>query len=125
MLILDEPTSGQDSREKARLMQLLTELNKQGITILLITHDMDLLAAYTKRVIVLNNGVKAFDGPTAELFRDSYQLKQWGLSEPVSINVSRNLTKFGVKPTTSLDALTANLIEIMGRDTNAANRTAY
>lgn len=125
ILILDEPTSGQDSCEKAQLMQLLTQLNKQGITILLITHDMDLLAAYAKRVIVLHKGTKAFDGPTAELFKDSHQLIQWGLSEPVSINVSRSLTKLGIKPTTSLDALTDNLIKVMGRDTNAANRTAY
>ena len=45
-LILDEPTSGQDSQEKKDLMELLTTLHRQGMTIILVTHDMEIMAKY-------------------------------------------------------------------------------
>ena len=57
-IILDEPTSGQDSADKKMLMELLTDLNKQGMTILIISHDMDIFAQYCQRVIVIGNHTK-------------------------------------------------------------------
>ena len=55
-IILDEPTSGQDSADKKMLMELLTDLNKKGMTILIISHDMDIFAQYCQRVIVIADG---------------------------------------------------------------------
>ena len=52
LLILDEPTSGQDAWERRQLMKLLQDLHHQGMAILMITHDMELLAAHFDRVAV-------------------------------------------------------------------------
>jgi len=84
LLILDEPTSGQDAEEKAQLMKLLDELNQQGIGIILVTHDMELLLAHTRRAVVLHQGEKVFDGLTEELFAATTATKvsEWGLRVP-------------------------------------------
>ena len=84
LLILDEPTSGQDAEEKAQLMTLLDGLNQQGIGIILVTHDMELLLAHTRRAVVLHQGEKVFDGLTEELFAATTATKvsEWGLRVP-------------------------------------------
>ena len=79
MLILDEPTSGQDCRERQRLLELLTQLNKQGMTIVIITHDMELVARYANRVIVMAEGEIVFDGTARHLFEGNQPLAKWGL----------------------------------------------
>jgi energy-coupling factor transport system ATP-binding protein len=61
ILILDEPTAGQDYKHYSDIMDFLQELNKLGITIILITHDMHLMLEYTKRAIVISNNVKLAD----------------------------------------------------------------
>ena len=95
LLILDEPTSGQDAEEKAQLMSLLDELNQQGIGIILVTHDMELLLAHTRRAVVLHQGEKVFDGQTEELFADDAAAKvaEWGLRVPDAAAVAGKLEK--------------------------------
>lgn len=92
MLILDEPTSGQDPWDAQNLMELLTELNQQGITILLVTHDMELIAKYVDRVTVLDRGNKVFDGKPSELFSGNYDINAWGLLPPTAVALGRQLT---------------------------------
>ena len=95
LLILDEPTSGQDAEEKAQLMSLLDELNQRGIGIILVTHDMELLLAHTRRAVVLHQGEKVFDGQTEELFADDAAAKvaEWGLRVPDAAAVAGKLEK--------------------------------
>ena len=95
LLILDEPTSGQDAEEKAQLMSLLDELNQQGIGIILVTHDMELLLAHSRRAVVLHQGEKVFDGQTEELFADDAAAKvaEWGLRVPDAAAVAGKLAK--------------------------------
>jgi len=116
MLILDEPTSGQDARQRDQLLQLLLKLNQQGTTIVLVTHDMDLLSACAQRAIVMAKGHKAFDGTIAELFQDTLQLNNWGLVEPAALKISRQLAAFGVKQTASINDLSLDLAAILRRD---------
>lgn len=61
ILILDEPTAGQDFKHYTEIMEFLVELNKKGITIIMITHDMHLMLEYTKHSIVLSEGTKLTD----------------------------------------------------------------
>jgi energy-coupling factor transport system ATP-binding protein len=95
LLILDEPTSGQDAEEKAQLMSLLDELNQQGIGVILVTHDMELLLAHSRRAVVLHQGEKVFDGPTEELFAAAaaVQVAEWGLRVPDAAVVAGKLEK--------------------------------
>lgn len=62
LVVLDEPTLGQDWAHLQRLMDFLTELNRQGTTILLITHDFKLVYRYARRVILMQNGRIQLDG---------------------------------------------------------------
>lgn len=56
ILILDEPTAGQDYHHYSEIMEFLREINRRGVTIILITHDMHLMQEYTPRAIVLADG---------------------------------------------------------------------
>ena len=67
MIILDEPTAGQDLRHYTEIMDFLSELNQQGVTVILITHDMHLMLEYTARAIVFHNGQVIADKSAAEV----------------------------------------------------------
>ena len=67
ILILDEPTAGQDFRHYTEIMDFLRELNSQGVTVVLITHDMHLMLEYTPRAIVFHDGKIIADTSAAEV----------------------------------------------------------
>ena len=68
ILIFDEPTVGFDPASAKELMSLIVEMHKQGKTIIVITHDMDLVNEYAQKVFMLENGKLAFEGTPSELF---------------------------------------------------------
>jgi energy-coupling factor transport system ATP-binding protein len=68
LLILDEPTFGQDRLTAQSLMEDLVELNRQGVVILMITHDMRLVRRYAHRAAVLLEGRIALEGTPDHLF---------------------------------------------------------
>ena len=70
MILLDEPTAGQDLKHYTEIMDFLSELNRQGVTVVLITHDMHLMLEYTPRAIVFNNGRVIADKSSAEVLND-------------------------------------------------------
>ena len=67
MILLDEPTAGQDLRHYTEIMDFLSELNQQGVTVILITHDMHLMLEYTPRAIVFHGGKVIADKSAAEV----------------------------------------------------------
>jgi energy-coupling factor transport system ATP-binding protein len=67
MILLDEPTAGQDLKHYTEIMEFLSELNRQGVTVVLITHDMHLMLEYTPRAIVFNEGRVIADKSAAEV----------------------------------------------------------
>lgn len=67
VLILDEPTAGQDLRHYTEIMEFLTQLNSQGVTILMITHDMHLMLEYTPRAIAIDDGRVIADHSAAHI----------------------------------------------------------
>lgn len=81
VLILDEPTAGQDLRHYTEIMDFLVELNEQGITIIMITHDMHLMLEYTPRAIVIADGRKIADGSAASVLTDREIIHQANLKE--------------------------------------------
>jgi energy-coupling factor transport system ATP-binding protein len=82
MLVLDEPTFGQDRRGAQALMNLLSELNRRGVTLIMITHDMRLVADHARSVVVLIEGQVVFTGTPAALFEDSQLLARARLLPP-------------------------------------------
>ncbi len=70
ILILDEPTAGQDFRHYTEIMEFLKELNKAGVTIILITHDMHLMLEYCTRSVVFTDGKKIADATPEEILTD-------------------------------------------------------
>jgi energy-coupling factor transport system ATP-binding protein len=81
-LILDEPTFGQDQRNADALMHLLGDMNQAGSTLLVITHDMALVAEHAKRVLVMAAGRLIFDGTPSALFARPDVLRQARLTPP-------------------------------------------
>lgn len=79
LLIVDEPTYGQDRRLTESLMALINNLRQEGITVLMITHDMRLVDAHIDRAIVMANGQKIFDGPPDQLFQSPETLERASL----------------------------------------------
>jgi energy-coupling factor transport system ATP-binding protein len=91
ILILDEPTSGLDPAGKKLLMNLFKSIQKETRkTIIIITHDMDLVYEYTNRVLVLNKGMLEFDGTPNQLFR-RHDIDKWHLDYPATISVLRSI----------------------------------
>lgn len=79
IIILDEPTAGQDFHHYTEIMEFLKELNKKGVTILLITHDMHLMLEYTPHAIVLANGVKVGDSSAVDILTNEEIARQANL----------------------------------------------
>ena len=82
ILIVDEPTTGQDYRDSIEMLDLVKRLNDSGCTILFITHDMQLIARYARHVIVFHDGKILLHKSTREAFSETETLKQTFLSPP-------------------------------------------
>ena len=67
MILLDEPTAGQDLKHYTEIMDFLSQLNRQGVTVVLITHDMHLMLEYTPRAIVFHGGQVIADASAAQV----------------------------------------------------------
>lgn len=70
ILILDEPTAGQDYHHYTEIMEFLKSLNSRGVTIIMITHDMHLMLEYTPHAIVISGGKKIGDASAVEILTD-------------------------------------------------------
>jgi cobalt transport protein ATP-binding subunit len=96
LFILDEPTAGLDWQGSQELMTLLNEMNAQGHTILLVTHDMRTVAQYARRVIVLHQGRLLLDGDPRTVFGDAEKLAQAGIEPPQITQLAQRLAPWGV-----------------------------
>jgi energy-coupling factor transport system ATP-binding protein len=81
ILILDEPTAGQDFRHYTEIMEFLVEINRLGVTIILITHDMHLMLEYTPRAVVLAGGRKIADTAASVVLTDPRVIAEANLKE--------------------------------------------
>ena len=81
MILLDEPTAGQDLKHYTEIMDFLSDLNRQGVTVVLITHDMHLMLEYTPRAIVFHGGQVIADQTAAEVLNSPEIVKEAHLKE--------------------------------------------
>ena len=94
ILVFDEPTAGFDPQSSKELMELICEFHKQGKTIVIITHDMDLVNTYTKKVFMMEQGKLAFQGTPSDLF--SFIKGYDRLDTPSVIKVAEKLKEKGM-----------------------------
>ena len=94
ILVLDEPTVGLDSASKEELLEFLKYLNEvKHISIVLITHDMEVVTKYCRRAIVLKKGNILYDGDSLELFRDEKLVEDAHLDYPHLTKIMIELKK--------------------------------
>ena len=81
IIILDEPTAGQDYRHYTEIMEFLRELNARGVTVVMITHDMHLMLEYAERSVVFSQGRVLADDSSAAILTDPDLVRRASLKE--------------------------------------------
>jgi len=100
ILVIDEPTTGQDPQMTKEIFDIIKHLNDLGTTILMITHRVDYAAAYAQRAIVMKRGEVAFDGPVLDLISQPEIMQASALDLPDITKLALQLRKHGVPPWT-------------------------
>lgn len=95
-IIFDEPTAMLDPRGRKEIMDIIEELNGEGITIVLITHFMD-EAVMADRLVIMNEGRIFLDGTPEEVFREYDLIKSIGLDVPMAVELAGRLRKRGIR----------------------------
>lgn len=94
VLVVDEPTTGQDYRDGVDMLNLVQRLNEAGHTVLFITHDMPMVARFARRVIVFRDGQILLDGTTREVFGQADELRTTFLAPPQITSLAQALPEF-------------------------------
>lgn len=89
MIILDEPTAGQDFRHYNEIMEFLRKLNKNGVTVLMITHDMHLMLEYASRALVFSKGRLLADTTAAKVLTEPGITKEASLKETTLFDLAK------------------------------------
>jgi energy-coupling factor transporter ATP-binding protein EcfA2 len=97
ILILDEPTTGLDWKHIAGLMGLVKEVNAKGRTVILITHDMRIVANYAPRCMVIREGQALIHGDTRDVFRQAALLESTHLRPPQIAELGRRMEGHGLQ----------------------------
>ncbi|PWB87925.1 ATP-binding cassette domain-containing protein [Methanobrevibacter thaueri] len=95
VMVLDEPTAGLDPQGVVDLSILLNELNDEGITIVISTHEVDLVPNYAKKVFVLVDGLLIAEGTPKEIFAKPEILEQANLKVPIVTDLFQQLESEG------------------------------
>lgn len=120
VVVLDEPTTGLDFRECVKVMDVVAELNARGTTVIMVCHDMEVVADYAKRVIAMTAGQVVADGETFAVLRDRDVLARTHLLPPQMVDVSLRLVKDGAVVASSPAALADTLDEMTDALASAA-----
>jgi energy-coupling factor transport system ATP-binding protein len=91
LIILDEPTAGQDYRHYSEIMDFVGEINRLGVAIILITHDMHLMLEHTTRAVVLADGKKLADTRPSTVLTDPSIIERANLTETSLYRLSQNV----------------------------------
>lgn len=96
ILVVDEPTGGLDSTGITGTMELLDEMNDEGKTVIISTHDTDLAASWADRVYVLNKGKVFASGAPCRILGDEKTIAEAGLKHPVIVQTFREFRARGI-----------------------------
>jgi cobalt/nickel transport system ATP-binding protein len=91
LLILDEPTANLDLTSRRKLIDTLNELNQNGTTIIISTHDAEAIPELADRIIIINSGSKIDEGKTSDILQNKNILEQSGLEPPTTVSLFTEL----------------------------------
>lgn len=129
VVVLDEPTTGLDHRECMKVMNIVRGLHRAGTTVIMVCHDMEVVADFAERVIVMSAGRVVDDGPTFDVLRRPRTLAAASLVPPQMSGLSLSLCqkrphleKTGIATANTLSDMTAAIVDVLGRSTAASGR---
>jgi energy-coupling factor transport system ATP-binding protein len=96
MLVLDEPTIGQDHRQKENLRQFIMQMQTQGKTVVTVTHDVEFVAECSPRVVLMQDGKIVADGPSKDILTDPDVLQRSSIVLPQVAQVFSQLSELGL-----------------------------
>ena len=121
VIILDEPTTGLDYRECMKVMEVIERLHKQGTTVIMVCHDMEIVADFADRVIVMTGGKVIDQGSTFQIMRNPETMRAADLIPAQITDISMRLAE--QLPSLAPDALAdANTVDEMVTALEAASR---
>lgn len=109
IIILDEPTIGQDHKQKEKLQQFILQLNAQRKTVVVVTHDVEFVAECNPRVILMREGKILVDGKAEKILTNPEVLAQASIVPPQVTQIFLELTDLGL-PTEVIDVHVATKI---------------
>lgn len=115
VVVMDEPTIGQDYEQKEKLRQFIIQLNTQGKTVVIVTHDVEFVAECNPRVILMSSGEIVADGVAKKVLTDIDRLTQASIVPPQITQIFMKLADFGL-PANVIDLYEAReiLLERLG-----------
>lgn len=93
VVVLDEPTTGLDFRECEKVMAIIRRIHEQGATVIMVCHDMEVVADYATRCIVMSGGTVVDDAPTFDVLRNRDTLECASLVPPQIVDLSLELAR--------------------------------
>ncbi len=112
IMILDEPTAGLDPQGVDEVLNILNELNEEGMTIVISSHDIEMVNSFAQKIFVLNEGEIIDDGDTHKIFSDKELLKTAHLKAPVTTEILYALKEKGYNVDTTKIGLDEIINEI-------------
>lgn len=94
ILALDEPTIGQDARQKERLAEILNQLKDEGRTVIVVTHDIEFVTEHFPRTVAMSDGRMVADGNTASVLSNRDIIERCSLTAPQMTIVAQGLQEF-------------------------------
>lgn len=119
ILIIDEPTTGQDYRDGIDMLNLVQRLHQSGHTVLIITHDMLLVARFAKRVLVFRDGEILLDGATRTVFGLPDLLRTTFLAPPPITCLAQALPRFFPKTVLSVEEMVEQTLDLLRKGKEA------
>ena len=113
LMILDEPTAGLDPDGVEKVLNIMNQLNKEGMTLIISSHDIDMISKYADKIFVLYNGEIIESGNKNKIFSDMELLKKAHLRTPITTEILYNLKESGLNVNTEKISVEDTCAEII------------
>ena len=113
LMILDEPTAGLDPDGVEKVLNIMNQLNKEGMTLIISSHDIDMISKYADKIFVLYNGEIIESGNKNKIFSDMELLKKAHLRTPITTEILYNLKESGLNVNTEKISVKDTCAEII------------